>query len=77
MTLDSVNPAAKTIPEALFMLYQMTFAISTVAPVAGSVADRTRFSAYRPICCSRSAGSCWSMSRSRTGSGVAVSGPPV
>src|SRR5262249_13243320 len=24
MTMDSVNPAAKTIPEALFMLYQMT-----------------------------------------------------
>jgi Amt family ammonium transporter len=46
MTLDSVNPAAKTIPEALFMLYQMTFAIITVALVAGSVADRMRFSAY-------------------------------
>src|SRR5215218_15413 len=46
MTMDSVNPAAKTIPEALFMLYQMTFAIITVALVAGSVADRMRFSAY-------------------------------
>jgi Amt family ammonium transporter len=46
MTMDSVNPAAKTIPEALFMLYQMTFAIITVALVAGSVADRIRFSAY-------------------------------
>src|ERR1700744_1904883 len=46
MTVDSVNPAAKTIPEALFMLYQMTFAIITVALVAGSVADRMRFSAY-------------------------------
>ena len=46
MTLNSVNPAAKTIPEALFMLYQMTFAIITVALVAGSVADRMRFSAY-------------------------------
>jgi Amt family ammonium transporter len=45
-TLDRVNPAAKTIPEALFMLYQMTFAIITVALVAGSVADRMRFSAY-------------------------------
>src|ERR1700753_3147861 len=45
MTMDSVNPAAKTIPEALFMLYQMTFAIITVALVAGSVADRMRFSA--------------------------------
>ena len=46
MTMDSVNPAAKTIPEVLFMLYQMTFAIITVALVAGSVADRMRFSAY-------------------------------
>jgi Amt family ammonium transporter len=46
MTMDSVNPAAKTIPESLFMLYQMTFAIITVALVAGSVADRMRFSAY-------------------------------
>jgi len=46
MTMDSVNLAAKTIPEALFMLYQMTFAIITVALVAGSVADRMRFSAY-------------------------------
>jgi Amt family ammonium transporter len=46
MTMDGVNPAAKTIPEALFVLYQMTFAIITVALVAGSVADRMRFSAY-------------------------------
>ena len=46
MTMQSINPAAKTIPEALFMLYQMTFAIITVALVAGSVADRMRFSAY-------------------------------
>jgi Amt family ammonium transporter len=46
MTMDGVNPAAKTIPEALFMLYQMTFALITVALVAGSVADRMRFSAY-------------------------------
>ena len=46
LTMDSINPAAKTIPEALFMLYEMTFAIITVALVAGSVADRMRFSAY-------------------------------
>jgi ammonium transporter, Amt family len=46
LTMDSVHPAAKTIPECLFMLYQMTFAIITVALVAGSVADRMRFSAY-------------------------------
>src|SRR3954470_8183933 len=46
MEMDSVNPLAKTIPEALFMLYQMTFALITVALVAGAVADRMRFSAY-------------------------------
>lgn len=46
ITMESVHPAAKNIPEALFMLYQMTFAIITVALVAGSVADRMRFSAY-------------------------------
>jgi Amt family ammonium transporter len=46
ITMDSVNPAAKTIPEALFMLYQMTFAIITVALVAGAVADRMRYSAW-------------------------------
>src|SRR5258705_6083275 len=46
MTMDSVNPAAKTIPEALFMLYQMTFAIITVALVAGARASRLRFSAF-------------------------------
>jgi ammonium transporter, Amt family len=46
MTMDGVNTAARTIPEALFMLYQMTFAVITVALVAGSVADRMRFSAY-------------------------------
>ena len=46
MTMDSVAAAAKTIPESLFMIYQMTFAIITVALVAGSVADRMRFSAF-------------------------------
>lgn len=44
--MTSVNPLAKTIPEALFALYQMTFAVITVALVAGAVADRLRFSAY-------------------------------
>jgi Amt family ammonium transporter len=50
MTIDSISPLAKTIPEALFMIYQMTFAIITVALVAGSVADRLRFSAYLIFC---------------------------
>jgi Amt family ammonium transporter len=46
ITLDAISPLAKTIPESLFMLYQMTFAIITVALVSGSVADRLRFSAF-------------------------------
>jgi Amt family ammonium transporter len=46
ITLDAVSPLAKTIPESLFLLYQMTFAVITVALVAGSVADRLRFSAF-------------------------------
>jgi Amt family ammonium transporter len=43
--MDSIAPSTK-IPEMLFMIYQMTFAIITVALVAGSVADRMRFSAF-------------------------------
>jgi ammonium transporter, Amt family len=43
--MDSIAPSTK-IPEILFMAYQMTFAIITVALVAGSVADRMRFSAF-------------------------------
>src|SRR4029077_7297258 len=46
MDMNAISPLAKTIPESVFMLYQMTFAIITVALVAGSVADRMRFSAY-------------------------------
>jgi Amt family ammonium transporter len=46
MEMNSISPLAKTIPESVFMLYQMTFAVITVALVAGSVADRMRFSAY-------------------------------
>jgi Amt family ammonium transporter len=50
VTLDAVSPLAKTIPESLFMIYQMTFAIITVALVAGSVADRLRFAAFLLFC---------------------------
>jgi len=46
VTMTAISPLAKTIPEALFMIYQMTFAVITVALVAGSVADRMRFSAF-------------------------------
>ncbi len=50
MTIDAISPLAKTIPESLFMIYQMTFAVITVALVAGSVADRLRFSAFLLFC---------------------------
>ena len=46
MGMDAISPLAKTIPESVFMMYQMTFAVITVALVAGSVADRMRFSAF-------------------------------
>ena len=46
LTIDSISSLAKTIPESLFMIYQMTFAVITVALVTGSVADRLRFSAF-------------------------------
>ncbi|HEX3883754.1 MAG TPA: ammonium transporter [Stellaceae bacterium] len=45
MTVDSVNDLAKTIPESVYMCFQMTFAIITPALICGSVADRMKFSA--------------------------------
>src|ERR1700730_12895356 len=45
-SVDATSSLAPTIPEVLFMFYQMTFAIITVALVTGSVADRMRFSAF-------------------------------
>ncbi len=46
MTLDSVNPLATNLPESLFATCQKTFAVITCALIAGSVADRMRFSAF-------------------------------
>ncbi len=37
--------AAQTIPESVYMMYQMTFAIITPALIAGAFADRMKFSA--------------------------------
>jgi len=48
--LDSVSPFAKTIPELLFAIYQMTFAVITCALVGGGVADRMKFSAFCWFC---------------------------
>jgi ammonium transporter, Amt family len=45
MTLDSVNDLAKTIPESVYMCFQMTFAIITPALICGAFADRMKFSA--------------------------------
>jgi ammonium transporter, Amt family len=45
MTVDSVNGLAKTIPESVYMCFQMTFAIITPALICGAVADRMKFSA--------------------------------
>jgi len=46
MTLTSVNPLAGTIPESVYMFFQMTFAIITPALIAGALADRMKFSAF-------------------------------
>ncbi len=45
MALDSVNPLGKTIPEGVYMCFQLTFAIITCALIVGSLADRMKFSA--------------------------------
>ncbi len=50
MGVNSVSPFAPTIPEALFMAYQMTFAVITCALVGGAVADRLKFSAFMLFC---------------------------
>ena len=48
--LETASPLAKTIPEMLFMAYQMTFAVITCALVGGAVADRMKFSAFLLFC---------------------------
>jgi Amt family ammonium transporter len=45
MGVETVSPLAGTIPESVFMVYQMTFAIITPALVCGAFADRMKFSA--------------------------------
>ena len=39
------NPLAPTIPEAVYAMFQLTFAIITAALIAGSFAERMKFSA--------------------------------
>lgn len=45
MGLDAVNGLAPTIPESVYMTFQMTFAIITPALIAGAFAERMKFSA--------------------------------
>src|SRR6202000_3078002 len=46
VALTAVNPLAPTIPESVYMFFQMTFAIITPALIAGALADRMKFSAF-------------------------------
>ncbi|HUX19394.1 MAG TPA: ammonium transporter [Acidithiobacillus sp.] len=45
MGLDSANALAPTIPESVYMTFQMTFAIITPALIVGAFAERMKFSA--------------------------------
>src|SRR5580692_3077934 len=46
MGLSAVSSLAGTIPESVYMFFQMTFAIITPALIAGALADRMKFSAF-------------------------------
>lgn len=48
--LETTAAAAPTIPEMLFLAYQMTFAVITCALVGGAVADRMNFAAFVVFC---------------------------
>ena len=45
VTMTSTNSLAATIPESVFVMFQMTFAIITPALIAGAFAERMKFSA--------------------------------
>ncbi len=46
MGLNATSSLAPTIPESVYMCFQMTFAIITPALIAGALADRMKFSAF-------------------------------
>lgn len=48
--INSITDAAKTIPEYIFIVYQLTFAAITVALVSGAVIERMKFSAWILFC---------------------------
>jgi Amt family ammonium transporter len=45
MGVDSISDLAKTIPESVYMCFQLTFAVITPALIAGAFAERMKFSA--------------------------------
>ncbi len=45
LTVDGVSELAKTIPESVYMCFQLTFAIITPALITGAFAERMKFSA--------------------------------
>jgi Amt family ammonium transporter len=45
MSVSGASPLAPTIPESVYMTFQMTFAIITPALITGAFADRMKFSA--------------------------------
>jgi ammonium transporter, Amt family len=45
LTVDGVSDLAKTIPESVYMCFQLTFAIITPALITGAFAERMKFSA--------------------------------
>ena len=56
-----------TIPVILFVIFQLTFAVITVAILAGSLAERTNLVL---LCGSQRLGCCWFMHRFATGYGA-------
>jgi ammonium transporter, Amt family len=50
LTVASISPLAGSIPESVYMCFQMTFAIITPALLTGAVADRMKFSAIMIFC---------------------------
>ncbi len=48
--INSISDAAKTIPEYIFIVYQLTFAAITVALVSGALIERMKFSAWILFC---------------------------
>jgi ammonium transporter, Amt family len=50
MAIGGASPLAPTIPESVYMCFQMTFAIITPALLTGSIVDRVKFPAILVFC---------------------------